>query len=175
MPAGLRRSRVLLTQASKATLGRPALAKVFVCALGATAYLCSSSEAASHPKSDVVTHTEKAVANVVLKESKSASLLFRGKTRSQTFGLGTVSIRGQLNGTELVASFTARYARGQIKGVARIAGRLSSDGRIKFKGTVRVTGGTGRYTRAHGRGTVRGTGPLDFSRATLRQKGVVSY
>jgi hypothetical protein len=153
----------------------PAGLKLFVCGLGLTVSLGSSSNAAPNVKSAVVAHTERAVAKVVLRERSGASLLFQGKTKSQTFGHGTVSIRGRLEGTELVASFTSRYSRGQIKGVARIAGRLSSNGRIKFRGTVRMTGGTGRYTRAHGRGTVKGTGPLDFSRATLRQRGVVSY
>jgi hypothetical protein len=122
-----------------------------------------------------VTRKEVAVAHVALQESSSSSLRYRGRTRSQTFGRGRLSIRGHIRGSTLVASFAARYRLGRVKGVARITGEPTVSGDIKLSGTTRITGGTGRYANARGHGSLRGKGPLDLSRATLRQRGVVSY
>jgi hypothetical protein len=125
--------------------------------------------------SSSVKHKERAVATVELQSRSGNTLRYRGESVSRTFGRGTLSIRGKLEGLMLTASFTGHYRRGQIRGKARINGAPSSHGNLTLKGTVRITGGTGRYARARGRGSIKARGSFDLSRATLRQHGEVRY
>jgi hypothetical protein len=124
---------------------------------------------------DSVKRKERATATVELQSRSGNRLHYRGESNSRTFGRGTLTIRGKLEGLTLIASFTGHYAHGRIKGKARITAAPSSRGNLTLKGTVRIKGGSGRYTEARGHGSIRGSGSLDLSRARLRQRGFVRY
>lgn len=118
------------------------------------------------------TRTDSVSAKVQKSGRDSRGLVYRGVVHSRVFGRGSIvqHVSGLLRGT-----FTIRYRRGTVRGTSVAHARPRSGGGVTFTGTFRLVGGTGTYRHVRGSGRFSGKGPSDFSTATFRQRGRVSY
>lgn len=126
---------------------------------------------AAVPAEALRTRTDVVRAKVHRTGGSGTTMVYRGTVRSKLFGRGRVVER---IGNDLKGTFVITYRRGKVRGRSTAWATPAGD-HVEVSGTYRVTGGTRRYRHIRGHGTFKGSSSGDFTRATSRMTGRVTF